>query len=342
MPKISKPVVFVILGIVILTATCAIAAKPDAFEMNKQIGRGVNIGNTLEPPNEGDWDITLQEEYFQLIKDAGFNSIRLPIRWDTHTMEKAPYTIDPNFFARIDWAIKNAMSRNLVLIINMHNYYDFYKNPNGHKERFLAIWRQIAERYKDYPDTLLFETLNEPQDNLKGVFEWNSVVKEWLAVVRESNPNRMLVIGSANYNNYTELKGLELPKDDRNIIVTFHYYMPYKFTHQGAPWAAESVRTIGVKWGSDGDKRAMTRDFNTAATWGKENGRPILLGEFGVYYKADPNSRVRWTKTAADTAIEDGFSFTYWEFCHENFGIYDQKTKVWNKQMLEALIPPKQ
>ncbi len=202
--------------------------------MNKQIGRGVNIGNTLEPPNEGDWDITLQEEYFQLIKDAGFNSIRLPIRWDTHTMEKAPYTIDPNFFARIDWAIKNAMSRNLVLIINMHNYYDFYKDPNGHKERFLAIWRQIAERYKDYPDTLLFETLNEPQDNLKGVFEWNSVVKEWLAVVRNSNPNRMLVIGSANYNNYTELKGLELPKDDRNIIVTFHYYMPYKFTHQGA------------------------------------------------------------------------------------------------------------
>ena len=152
----------------------------------------------------------------------------------------------------------------------------------------------------------------------------------------------MLVIGSANYNNYTELKGLELPKDDRNIIVTFHYYMPYKFTHQGAPWAAESVRNISVKWGSDGDKRAMTRDFNTVATWGKENGRPILLGEFGVYYKADPNSRVRWTQTAADTAIEEGFSFTYWEFCHTNFGIYDPKTKVWNKQMLEALIPPKQ
>jgi len=141
----------------------------DPGAVNKLIGRGVNIGNAMESPNEGDWDVTLQEEYFQLIKDAGFNSIRLPVRWDSHAMEKAPYTIDPNFFARVDWAIKNALSRNLVITINMHNYYDFFKDPNNHKERFLAIWQQIAERYKDYPNTLLFEAINEPQDNLQSV-----------------------------------------------------------------------------------------------------------------------------------------------------------------------------
>jgi endoglucanase len=315
----------------------------DPFAVNKLIGRGVNIGNSLEAPNEGDWDVVLQEEYFQLIKDAGFNSIRLPVRWDSHAMEKTPYTIDPNFFARVDWAIKNALSQNLIITVNMHNYYDFFKDPNNHKERFLAIWQQIAERYKDYPNTLLFEAINEPQDNLKGIPEWNAMLKEWLAVVRKSNPNRILVIGSANFNSFYEVKGLDLPKDDRNIIVTFHYYSPLKFTHQGAPWTPDSNRSLGMKWtGNDQEKRAIARDFNVAAGWGKENNRPIYLGEFGTFNKADMDSRARWTKAVADTATEYGFSMTYWEFCHTNFGIYDPKTKTWNKQLLEALIPPKQ
>jgi endoglucanase len=315
----------------------------DPCVVNKLIGRGVNIGNALESPKEGDWDVTLQEEYFQVIKDAGFNSIRLPVRWDSHAMEKAPYTLDPNFMARIDWAIKNTMSRNLVLTINMHNYYDFFKDPNGHKERFLAIWQQIAERYKDYPNTLLFEAINEPQDNLKGVPEWNAMLKEWLAVIRKSNPNRIVVIGSANFNNYYEVKSLELPKDDRNIIVTFHYYSPLKFTHQGAPWTPDSNKSLGMKWnGTEQEKRTIARDFRVAANWGQENGRPIYLGEFGTFYKADPNSRFQWTKAVADEAVNQGFSFTYWEFCHTNFGIYDPRAKTWNKQLLEALIPPKQ
>jgi endoglucanase len=339
----SKSITAVLL--VIIWSTCAFCADSgvnlnDPCAVNKLIGRGVNIGNSLESPKEGDWDVTLQEEYFQLIKDAGFNSIRLPVRWDSHAMEKAPYTLDPNFMARIDWAIKNALSRNLVLTINMHNYYDFFKDPNNHKERFLAIWQQIAERYKDYPNTLLFEAINEPQDNLKGVPEWNAMLKEWLAVIRKSNPNRIVVIGSANFNNYYEVKGLELPKDDRKIIVTFHYYMPNKFTHQGAPWTPDSNRYLGLKWGTDQEKRTVERDFKVVANWAKENNRPIYLGEFGVFYKADPNSRFQWTKTVADEAVNQGFSFTYWEFCHTNFGIYDPKTKVWNKQLLEALIPP--
>jgi endoglucanase len=315
----------------------------DPFAVDKLIGRGVNIGNALESPKEGDWDVTLEEGYFQLIKDAGFNSIRLPVRWDSHAAEKAPYTIDPNFFARIDWAIKNATSRNLVLIMNMHNYYDFFNDPNNHKERFLAIWQQIAERYKDYPDTLLFEAINEPQGNLQNVPAWNAMLKEWLAVVRKSNPNRIVVIGSANFNNFYEVKSLDLPKDDRKIIVTFHYYSPLKFTHQGAPWTPDSNKTLGMKWtGSDQEKRAIARDFVVVANWGKENNRPIYLGEFGSYSKADPNSRAQWTKAVADEASSQGFSFTYWEFCHTNFGIYDPKTRMWNKQLLEALIPPKQ
>ena len=81
-------------------------------------------------------------------------------------MDKPPYTIDPNFFKRVDQAVNSALSRNLVLIINVQNYFEFYKDPNGQKPKFLAMWEQIAEHYKNYPNTLLFELLNEPQGQI--------------------------------------------------------------------------------------------------------------------------------------------------------------------------------
>jgi endoglucanase len=337
----SKTLMLALLVIWSAPAFCAesAGAPADANAINKLIGRGINIGNALESPNEGDWDVTLHEEYFQLIKDAGFNSIRQPVRWDSHALEKPPYTIDPNFMARIDWVAKNALSRNLVLIFNMHNYYDLYSDPNGHKERFIAIWKQIAEHFKDYPNTLLFEFLNEPQGKLDAA-KWNALLKDTLAVVRQSNPNRTIVIGPANYNDVYKIKTLELPKDDRNIIVTFHYYSPYRFTHQGAHWAKDANNWLGMKWtASEDEKRLIAKDFDLAAKWGKENGRPIYLGEFGAFNKADMESRICWTKCVVDTAAQRGFSLSYWEFC-SGFGLYNQQTKSWNKGLLDAVIPP--
>ena len=65
------------------------------------------------------------------------------------------------------------------------------------------------------------------------------------------------------------------------------------------------------------------------------------LGEFGSYEKADMESRARWTKFVADTALKRGMSFHYWEFCANEFGLYDQQTKSFRKPLLDAVIPPK-
>jgi len=328
--------------IVLFVPVCTAVGEPNAFAVNKLIGRGVNIGAALESPVEGQWGVTIQEEYFDLIKSAGFNSIRLPVCWSAHAANESPYIIDPNFFKRIDWAVKNTLSRQMAIVVNTHHYRELYKDPNGHKERFVALWKQIAEHYKDYPDTLIFELLNEPEGNLKAA-DWNAMLKEALAVVRQSNPHRMVVIGPVNWNDIKQLNTLELPKDDRDIIVTAHYYLPFKFTHQGAPWAGEvSNSWLGTKWtGSEEEKRAIRKDFDDAAAWAKKNNRPIYIGEFGVYKKADMDSRVRWTKFVADEEINHGFSLAYWEFCF-NFGLYDRDTKSWHKELLDAVIPPKQ
>ena len=108
--------------------------------------RGVNMGNMLEAPHEGDWGTYVQQEYFDIIKQAGFDFVRLPVSWDAHADGAAPYTIDPEFFFRVDQVLEWAIKQNLTVILDFHNYDDMMSNPWGNKDRFLAIWKQIAER----------------------------------------------------------------------------------------------------------------------------------------------------------------------------------------------------
>jgi len=132
----------------------------DPFERNQRLGRGINLGNALEVPYEGDWGVTLQSEYFSLIEQAGFQSVRIPIRWSAHAAIEPPYLIEESFFARIDWAVEHSLQRDLAVIINIHHYEDMMKDPARQNERFLMIWQQISKRYKDYNKDLIFEILN--------------------------------------------------------------------------------------------------------------------------------------------------------------------------------------
>lgn len=313
----------------------------DPFRQNSFLARGINLGNALEAPKDEDWGVTLKEQYFQLIKDAGFNSVRIPIRWSAYALMDEPFTIEQSFFERVDWAIESAFSKGLYVVLNIHHYQELYDDPIGHKQRYLAIWKQIAEHYKDYPHSLLFEFLNEPCKNLKADI-WNQLIKETLTVIRKSNPKRTVVIGPVNWNSVDSLDKLELPNQDRNIIVTFHYYSPFKFTHQGAVWAGEHTKQwIGTKWtGSDEEKKAVIEHFDKASEWSKTNNRPIYIGEFGAYKTADMASRTLWTEFIARQGEKRGFSWAYWEFC-AGFGAYDRSRNDWNYPLLNALIPPK-
>lgn len=312
--------------------------RADPFEQNARLGRGVNLGNALEAPREGEWGVMLQGEYFQLIKSAGFDAVRIPIRWSAHAAPTEPYTIAPAFFERVDWAVDQALSRELLVVINVHHYEKIMESPAEHEERFLALWEQIADHYKAYPDDLLFEILNEPHDRLTSDL-WNQFLKEAISTIRETNPDRTIVVGPAGWNSINALGNLELPADDRHIIVTVHYYNPFHFTHQGAEWVSGSNAWLGTTWqGTDLEKRMVIGDFDMAAAWAGANDRPIYLGEFGAYGKADMDSRVLWTDFVARQAEERGMSWAYWEFC-AGFGVFDKSRGQWNDGILEALIP---
>jgi len=310
----------------------------DAFTMNKSLAHTVNIGNALEAPKEGEWGVTIKDEYFQIIHEAGFTAVRLPVRWSAHAQKEAPYTIDPAFFQRVDHVINQALTQGLAVVVNMHHYEEMALDPKGHQVRFIAIWKQIAEHYQSYPDALLFELMNEPNGAVVASV-WNKLVAMTLPVIRATNPTRNIVIGPADWNDLRALDELVLPADDEHIIVTFHYYQPFQFTYQAAEWVPGSASWLGTEWkGSSAEKQYVQYDFKIVAQWAEENHRPIFLGEFGAYSKADMDSRARWTAFIAREAEKQEFSWGYWEFC-SGFGVYDPTNNKWIEPLLKALIP---
>lgn len=324
----------------LLALALAPAADPtDIFAANKALGRGVNLGNALEAPKEGDWGLTIKDEFFPLIKKAGFDSVRLPVKWSAHAAAKPPYTIDAAFFNRIDHLLDQAEKAKLNVVLNVHHFDELDKDPDGQAERLAGLWAQIGERYKDRPAFLYFELNNEPHDKLDDK-KWNAVLPKGLAAVRKTNPTRPVVVGPAFWNGIWALPKLTLP-DDQHLIVTVHCYNPHEFTHQGASWAGDKVKAIKDReWtGSDAEMKALRKELDQAAAWGKANKRPIYLGEFGTFEKVPPASRVKWTAAVAREGEARGFSWAYWEF-GAGFGIYDRTKGEWRQPLLEALIPP--
>lgn len=343
-PKLQWPAVLLLLSSLAFLAGCIVLlrrpAVPDAFAQNARLGRGINLGNALEAPAEGEWGVTLKPEYFRLIKEAGFGSVRIPVRWPAHAHQGAPYLIDPAFFERVDWAAQQAFSNGLAAVVNIHHYDDLVKDPAAHRERFLALWRQIAEHCRDYPDQLLLEILNEPNSQLTAEL-WNQFLGEALQVIRSADPRRTVVVDAANWASTLELDKLVLPGSDRNLIVSFHFYAPFEFTHQGAEWVSGSEPWLGRKWaGTEAEKQDIIKAMDAAAEWGKKNNRPLYMGEFGAYSKADMDSRVLWTGFVARQAEERDFSWAYWEFC-SGFGAYDPAANAWRQDLLNALVPPR-
>ena len=313
-------------------------------ERAEPLGRGINLGNMLEAERyEGYWGERIEEEYFALIKNAGFDTVRIPIRWSIRADQDYPYTINPEFFERVDQVVAWAKAQELKIVINMHHYDEIFIDPDGHKRRFIEMWRQISERYKNEdPDTFYFELMNEPHDQLT-MTKWNPIMKDTIRMLRdEVGITHKLILSGSNWGGASGLTGLSIPADElsnRSVIVTFHFYSPFNFTHQGADWTDQTL-PVGVTWpgrNTNSALRAINDELDIAKRWSENNNNvPLWLGEFGAYSKAPYPSRVNWTAYVRKQAEARGISWAYWEFC-SGFGIYDDQTGDWHGELVDAL-----
>jgi endoglucanase len=129
------------------------------------------------------------------------------------------YDIETIFFQRVDWAIGQALSRNLAAVINVHHYVEMNQDPVQNLPRLVELWKQIARRYQNEPKSLIFELLNEPHDRLDEE-RWQEAFPQLLNATRQQprphNPDRPGIFECRR-------DKIQLPPQDRRIIGTFHY-----------------------------------------------------------------------------------------------------------------------
>jgi len=325
-----------VLGVLATTLAQAQPGTVSAFEQNRKLGRGVNILG-YDPIWRSRERARFQAKHFQLLKEAGFNSVRINLQPFRYISATNGYALPDSWFEVLDWAVKQAQEQGLRVILDLHEYNALGGDPAGNKEKFAAFWRQAAARYQGAPESVLFEALNEPSRKLTPPL-WNEYLAGALAIIREKNPTRTVIVGPAFWNSIEHLAELALPETDRNLIVTIHYYAPMDFTHQGASWAGRTDK-LGVDWlGTEKERSTIKKDFDKAAAWAKQHNRPLFLGEFGAYDKAPMESRVRYIGAIARAAERQGWSWAYWQF-DSDFILYDMRRDAWVEPILGALIP---
>jgi hypothetical protein len=309
---------FRITALLLIMISVSLKAQLTPQNAVKGMIRGINIGNTLEAPDEGVWNPPIEERAFDDYKNAGFTAIRIPITWDAHTSKTPPYTIDAKWMNRVEQIVDWGLQRGFFIIINAHHE-SWLKTwyTDSTTARFYGIWKQISARFKDKSDSLIFEILNEPMPmTQKHVDELNAGV---LKIIRQNNPTRIVSFSGYGWSNSDQLDSAAIPdSSDKYLIGYYHSYDPYPFGLVGPG-----------TYGSDSDIAATKAKFDQVTAWSARNHIPVILDEFGYMNKCEYNSRMCAYGTVVSQAISHGVGAFAWDDGGD-FPVYDRTSFAFN------------
>lgn len=280
------------------------------------MGAGWNLGNQLDAsingvPGETAWgNPIINKSLIKSLKNEGFKTIRIPVTYLSKIGNAPDYTIDSNWLSRVQEVVDYAYSEGLYIIINIHgDGYNEVKggwllcngnNQNSIKDKYEKVWRQIAYKFKDYDEHLIFESMNEEVNNTYGNPEYNqyqninSYNQIFVDTVRKTGGNnsaRWLLIPGWNTNiNYTAGNyGFTLPTDynrsniikanEQRIMISAHYYEPWDF-------CGNESSNVTV-WGSSSDEQYLDRQFKKMHDEFLSKGYPVVIGEYGAIDKSN-------------------------------------------------------
>lgn len=335
-------------------------AKIKATDVVAEMKVGWSLGNTLDSVNDSifkadqpyKWETAwhnpkVTEELIDTVIDKGFNVIRIPVSWENHIIDENNYKIVDSWMNRVQEIVDYAYNNGVYIILNTHheNWYEpYYDNFDAAKEKMEAVWNQIAERFKDYDEHLIFEGMNEPRKKGTNV-EWtgdnegfavvNKLNRVFVDTIRKSagnNPYRILMIPGYAANGYDGLKKLEVMKDDK-VIVSVHAYVPYNF----------ALNTKGTsEWKED--KKDINVIMKTIETKYINNGIPVIVGEFGAMNKENESERINWVTYYLEKAKELGVPCVWWDNgtfdgTGERFGLINRLSYEWQyPELVDAMI----
>lgn len=343
----------------------------DQTQITEAMGLGWNLGNQLEAssgglPSETCWgNPEITKELIDTVKAQGFKTVRIPVSYLDMIGDGPDYKIDTDWLDRVQEVVDYVVDNDMFAIVNMHGdgYYTVDHSwllcaedddkQTEIKDKYGKVWTQIADRFKDYDQHLIFESMNEEFNNDYGkpdanayenINAYNQIFVDSVRATGSNNEKRWLLLPGWNTNiEYTanDEYNFKIPtdngcKDDgKRIMISVHYYDPFNFT-------IDENKTARTQWG----KYAVKNYDN----WGQEDyvdsqmallnekfvsqGYPVVIGEFGAQDKtekfADYNEfRRYWSEYLIKAAKKNGVVCVYWDNGYngnKGFGIIDRNS----------------
>jgi endoglucanase len=315
------------------------------------LGIGWNLGNQMDAQNNGVANETCwgnpktTQALFTKLKETGFSSVRIPVTWMGHIGEAPSYTIETAWMDRVAEIVGYAKKAGLKAIINIHHdgansaYWLDVKTAATNadvntaiKAELAAIWTQIAEKFKNEGDYLIFESMNEIQDGLWGwganrtdggkqykVFnEWQQVFVDAVRAVGGENTNRFLGIPGYDTNSDLTIEHLVIPTDptSNRLLVAFHFYDPYEYTLKAKYSQWGHTAQAGKTAGSSSDEGNVTSTFAKMKAAFSDKGYPVYIGEFGCVHRSNSTEeafRKYYLEYVCKAAKEYGLAPFYWD-----------------------------
>ncbi|EAU29993.1 conserved hypothetical protein [Aspergillus terreus NIH2624] len=292
---------------------------------------GWNLGNTLDAvPDEGSWNnAPVQASTFDVVKAAGFKSVRLPVTWADHFNGSSPdWTVDPAWLQRVSDVVDMITSRDLYTIVNVHH--DSWQwadvtasgaNLTMIEEKFYRLWYQIGTTLGCKSSLVAFEPINEPPCNsAEDAAEINKLNQIFLKAINDAggfNPKRVVTLVGGGEDSVKTSQWFKLPSNITNpYAIQFHYYSPYDFIFSA--WG----KTI---WGSDAEKSTLETDFKLMRN--NFTKVPLVLGEFDASpTNTEPAARWRYTDYLEQIAAKYDIATILWDNGEDHL---DRTTGVW-------------
>ncbi len=332
---------------------------------------GVNLGGWISQYPAYDhrhFESFIEESDIRRIAGWGMDHVRLPVDYPVLEDDARPCVYKEDGLAHIDQCLAWCQASGLNLILDLHHAPGFsfssletntlFSDP-AMQERFLSLWEALARRFRGTGGNLLFELLNEVV--LPGSEPWNALARRAVERIRQVDRQRVIVIGSNQYNSVHWLSSLEI-LEDPNILYTFHCYEPFIFTHQKAGWVPVMVEFNQEVYypgpvpnlagflqrkperkpeverfsGRVLDKDFLREELQPALEFMQRNGKPLYCGEYGAIICSPPVSRLRWHQDIIDLFQEYRIGHAVWSYKEMDFGLVDWKGRVTSEELVKT------
>jgi endoglucanase len=349
-----------LMGLTFLLAFCSVNTTSvshnvggGAIDLARNMGIGINIGNTLDSIGTNTWfagetgwgNPHITRNFIKALAGYGYKTIRLPVTWAERMGPAPDYEINEDWMDRVYEVVDWILAEDMYCIVNLHHdgggadkswIRKASSNPNGITEQFSRVWKQIALRFSGVSDKLIFEAMNEVAVPYPFLNRLNQAFVDTVRASGGNNTRRFLLISGYDTDiDKTRNIAFQMPKDSQNnkLLLSIHYYTPSTFCI-----AEQTNNSWGFRsdWGTrEADYDELNRQFDKLKISFIDRGIPIILGEYGVTMKNKvEEGRIRWMTAVTQICLDNGICPVLWDTGGEikrnaPYAMSDSLNEVW-------------